>query len=233
VREHAAHLESANRDLESFAHSVSHDLKAPLRAIRGYSQMLLEDGAKLLPESDQELLRRIESSACQMSALIEGLLHLSQLGRQSLRKQSFDLSALVNEVVEELRRDLGARSVEVRLGQLENCVGDSALLKQVFVNLLANAFKFTRARERAVVEVGSRKLEGETVYFVRDNGAGFDMNYAENLFGVFQRLHSSAEFEGSGIGLSIVQRIVQRHSGRIWAEAEVDKGATFSFTLGA
>jgi signal transduction histidine kinase len=231
VREHAAELQAANKDLESFAHSVSHDLKAPVRAIDAYAQILIEDTAKLLPENDREFLLRIQRSAREMGALIEGLLQLSRLGRQTLSKQAVHLSALINDVLEEVRREYSDRQVEVRVHKIADCVGDPTLLRQVFVNLLSNAFKFTRGKENALVEVGCREQDAETIYFVRDNGAGFDMQYADKLFGVFQRLHSGTEFEGSGVGLSIVQRIIERHGGRIWAEAEVGKGAAFYFTL--
>jgi signal transduction histidine kinase len=231
VREHAAELEAANEDLESFAHSVSHDLKAPVRAIDAYSQILLEDAAGL-SEENQRLLRNIQHGAQQMSALIEGLLRLSRLGRQTVSKHPVHFSALVNEVVDELRREHPGYPGEIAVGPLPDCIGDRALLKQVLVNLLSNAVKFTRGKDRPRIEVGSFAQDGQTVYFVRDNGAGFDMRYAEKLFGVFQRLHSTSEFEGSGVGLSIVQRIIERHGGRIWAEAEIEKGARFYFTLG-
>jgi signal transduction histidine kinase len=233
VRQQVLELETANKDLESFAHSVSHDLKAPVRAISGFTQLLIESSAELLPEPDLKLLHKISRNAQHMAELIEGLLALSRNGRQAFASQQVDLPALVNSVVTDLRREQGTRQVEVRVGALPAVVGDPALLRQVFVNLLANAFKFTRGRQQAVIEVASFTEAGTTVYFVRDNGAGFDMQYADRLFGVFQRLHSVNEFEGTGVGLSIVQRIIQRHGGRIWAEAAVEEGATFYFTLAA
>jgi len=229
VRERTAELEAANKDLEAFSFSVSHDLRAPLRAINGFSEMLLEDHSSQMSAEAKHLLEVVSSSARRMGQLIEDLLRLSRLGRQPLAKLPVSVPALVREVLEELQR--GDRRVEVLTGDLPDCVGDPSLLRQVFVNLLTNAFKFTRQKEKAVVEIGCRRQEGERVYFVRDNGAGFDMKRAERLFGVFQRLHSDEQFEGSGVGLSIVQRIIQRHGGRVWAEAEVDKGATFYFTL--
>src|SRR5882724_11256622 len=166
-----------------------------------------------------------------MKQRIDDLLRFSHLGRQPLSKRLINVSALVHEVLEELRNGQGDRHVEVNVGDLTDCTGDSSLLKQVFVNLLSNAFKFTRHKEKATIEVGRQQLEGENIYFVRDNGAGFDMQYAKKLFGVFQRLHHADEFEGTGVGLSIVQRIINRHGGRIWAESAPDRGATFFFTL--
>ncbi len=166
-----------------------------------------------------------------MNQLIDDLLRFSRLVRQPLSKRPVNIPALVREVVEELSKERAERHIELNIGDLPDCVGDPSLLKQVFVNLLSNAFKYTSRKEKATVEVGCQQREGETIYFVRDNGAGFDMQYAGKLFGVFQRLHSPDEFEGTGVGLSIVQRIIQRHGGRIWAEAEVDKGATFNFSL--
>ena len=163
--------------------------------------------------------------------MIEDLLNFSRLGRQSMSVQVVDFSALVNEVLRDLRNGPSGADVEVKVGDLPRCKGDPSLLKQVYVNLLSNAFKFSRHKEKPVVEVGYSQQNGERTYFVRDNGAGFDMRHSEKLFGVFQRLHSGNQFEGTGVGLSIVQRIVHRHGGRIWAEAEVDKGATFYFTL--
>ena len=231
VLERTAELESANKELESFSYSVSHDLRAPLRAIAGYSRILLADYFTQIPAEAQHFLNGIAVNAQRMERLIEDLMRFSRLGQQRLSKQPVNISALVHEVLEELRRDEGDRQIEVREGQLPDSFGDPALLKQVFINLLSNAFKFTRRREQAVVEVGCRQQGGEKVYFVRDNGAGFEMRYAEKLFGVFQRLHSDEQFEGTGVGLSIAHRIIQRHGGRLWAEAEVEKGATFYFYL--
>lgn len=231
LRERTAELEAANHELEAFSYSVSHDLRAPLRHIDGFSGMLLSQYASEMPEDAQRMLKTVASSAQRMSQLIEDLLRLSRLNQQTLSRRTVSVSELVNEVLETLRKDQGDRQIEVRVGELPDCVGDWSLLKQVFVNLLSNAFKYTRRKEKAVIEVGCRCDGDETVYFIRDNGAGFDMEYAQKLFGVFQRMHGE-EFEGTGVGLSIVQRIVQRHGGRIWAEAEVDKGANFFFTLG-
>jgi hypothetical protein len=231
LQERTAELEAANRELEAFSYSVSHDLRAPLRVIDGYSEILQAEHAPQLNEQARGLLRTICASAQRMKQLIDDLLHLSRLGRQPLSKRAVNLRELVQEVLEELQKEREGPAADVRVGELPEGVGDPSLLKQVFINLLSNAFKFTRHRECPVIEVGCRQDASEQVYFVRDNGAGFDMKYAEKLFGVFQRLHRSDEFEGTGIGLSIVQRIIHRHGGRIWAEAAVDKGATFFFTL--
>jgi hypothetical protein len=231
VRERTTELEAANKELEAFSYSVSHDLRAPLRAVDGFSSMLLNQYSPQLPAEARRLLNKVSTSTRRMGQLIDDLLRFSRLGRQSLSKQPVNISALVHDVIDDLRKEQGDRRIEIRVGDLPDGVGDPSLLKQVFVNLLSNAFKFTRHRESAVIEVGCRQHEGETLLFVRDNGAGFDMQYAEKLFGVFQRLHGSEEFEGTGVGLSIVQRIILRHGGRIWADAGVDKGATFYFTL--
>jgi len=224
-------LEAANKELETFSYSVSHDLRAPLRAVDGFSSMLLEEFSAQMPPEAKLLLNNVRTSAKQMGQLIDDLLRFSSLGRQALSNRPVNISAHVHEVLEELRKKQADRRIEIQISELPDCVGDPSLLRQVLVNLLSNAFKFTRQREKAIIEVGCQQQEGENVYFIRDNGAGFDMRHIEKLFGVFQRFHRADEFEGTGVGLSIVQRIIQRHGGRIWAEAEVDKGATFYFTL--
>lgn len=230
VQDHAAELEFANKELEAFSYSVSHDLRAPLRSVGGFSKLLLE-GQSHFSEREKQLLQKVCSSAQLMNELIDGLLNLSRSGRQPLAKQPTSLTLLVRQVLDELSKEREGRQVEVHVAELPDCVGDRLLLKQVFVNLLANAFKFTRGKENAMIEIGCQKQHSKNIYFVRDNGAGFDMEYANKLFGVFQRLHNREQFEGTGIGLSIVQRIIHRHGGKIWAEAEVNKGATFYFTL--
>jgi light-regulated signal transduction histidine kinase (bacteriophytochrome) len=232
VRERTSELEAANKELDAFSYSVSHDLRAPLRAVHGFASILIQDFSAQMPGEAQQLLNHVTTNARRMEQLIEDLLRFSHLGRRPLSKRPVNMSALIHDVLQDLRKQHGDRPVDVRVGDLPDAVGDPALLKQVFVNLLSNAFKFTRQKEQPVVEVGSDWQTGEQVYFVRDNGAGFDMHYAEKLFGVFQRFHRADEFEGTGVGLSIVQRIVQRHGGRIWAKAAVDQGATFFFTLG-
>jgi two-component system sensor histidine kinase/response regulator len=232
IRERSAELEAANKELEAFSFSVSHDLRAPLRAISGFSEILLNNHSSQLPPEVQRLLGIINTSALRMGQLIEDLLRFSQLSRQPLFKRPLNTRNLVQEVTATLTSEESQRQVEIRIGDLPECVGDPALLRQVFLNLLANSFKFTRYKPNPFIEVGCEEAEGQKIYFVRDNGAGFDMQSAHRLFGFFQRLHSEKQYEGTGVGLSIVQRIVKRHGGRVWAEAEVDKGATFYFTLG-
>jgi signal transduction histidine kinase len=233
VRARTDELEAANKELEAFSYSVSHDLRAPLRAIDAFSNVLLSKYSDDLPDDAQHLLGNVIGGAGQMSRLIEDLLRFSHLGRQPLSRRSVNIVALVREILDELDTEKKGRQIEIRVGDLPECEGDPALLRQVFVNLLSNAFKFTRHREKTIVEISSRPDGAELIYFVRDNGAGFEMQYAQKLFGVFQRMHRADEFEGTGVGLSIVQRIIQRHGGRIWAESEVNKGATFYFTLSA
>ncbi len=231
VRARSAELEARNKELEAFSYSVSHDLRAPLRAIDGFAHMLQEDYAAQLSVEGCALLNRVSNNVNRMSQLIDDLLHLARLGRQPLSKQPVNVVALVHEVLEELRNQQDGRPVEVRVGALPGCVADPSLLKQVFINLLSNAYKFTRPREQPTVKVGCIPQDNESVYFVQDNGVGFDMSHAGHLFGAFQRLHRPDEFEGTGIGLSIVHRVIQRHGGRIWTEAAPEKGATFYFTL--
>jgi two-component system sensor histidine kinase/response regulator len=231
VRERTAELEIANRELEAFAHSVSHDLRAPLRHLEAYMNIVLMDFSTQIPAEAQNLLNQSLSSAKRMGQLIEDLLRLSRLGQQPLGKVHVNVAALVMEVLAELRKDQQDRQIEITVGELGECDADEALLKQVFINLLSNALKFTRPKAGARIEVFSTPETRETIYTIRDNGVGFDMQYAEKLFGVFERLHPSDQFEGTGVGLSLVQRIVQRHGGRVWAHAEPDKGATFSFSI--
>ncbi|HEY2979171.1 MAG TPA: ATP-binding protein [Burkholderiaceae bacterium] len=234
VREHAAELEAANRELAAFNHSVSHDLRAPLRAVDGLSELLMNSYASCLPAEAQRFLATMNLSVKRMKQLVDDLLRFSSLGHQALRPRPVDMATIVHSVLNDLRVEQSSREVEVHIGELPQAVGDPALLLQVLANLLSNAYKFTRRQEHAVIEIGSQmEPDGTQAYFVRDNGAGFDMAYAKRLFGVFQRLHGAGEFEGTGVGLSIVQRIVERHHGRVWAEAAVGRGATFYFTLGA
>ena len=228
----AARLETSNQELESFSYSVSHDLRAPLRVIDGFSLALLEDHGKSLPPEGQDLLTRVRQQAQRMAQLIDDLLEFSRLGRKPLDVASVDLAALARTVVQDLGQANTDRKLDVTVGELPPTMGDRALLRQVLTNLIGNAFKFTRQRPDAQVEIGWRDDNGECVYYVKDNGAGFDMRYASKLFGVFQRLHPAADFEGTGVGLALVQRIIHRHGGRIWGEGRVNEGATFSFTLG-
>jgi signal transduction histidine kinase len=231
VQARTIELEAANKELKTFSLAISHDLRAPLQGITFSSQILLQEYARQMPAEARPFLQIVHDSAQEMERLIEGLLSFSRVGRRPLINRTVKLARLVREVLDEFSSEREGRKVEVRLGFLPDCVGDPELLRQVFMNLLANAFKFTRGREQVLIEVDCREQQAEPVYFVRDNGAGFDMRYASKLFGVFQRLHPRSEFEGIGVGLSIVQRIVHRHGGRIWAEAQVDKGAIFYFTL--
>ena len=220
----------ANKDLESFSFSVSHDLRAPLRTMRGFCDIFVQEFGETVAPEGRALLARMQEGGARMSQLIEDLLAFARFSRQPLQKLPVSLTDIAHRIVKELMAK-EQRAIEVQVSELPRANGDASLLEQVLTNLLSNAFKFTRGRNPANVEVGSRTQEGEVVYFVRDNGAGFDMKYADKLFGVFQRLHTTAQFEGTGVGLSIVHRIVQRHGGRIWAESAPDRGATFNFTL--
>lgn len=231
VQERTAELEAANRELDAFAHSVSHDLQAPARSIKGFAQLLLEEPDSSLSERGQHFLRRIAEASEQMATLIEALLKLARLGRQTLYRQSVDVDAIVRRIVDLQCEEMMARKAEVRIEELPNCLADPLLVKQVWQNLIANAFKYSQKTEAAKIEIGGRPGKKETIYYVKDNGAGFDMKYAARLFQPFQRLHNQADFEGTGIGLSTARRILDRHRGRIWAEAEVGKGAIFYFAL--
>jgi light-regulated signal transduction histidine kinase (bacteriophytochrome) len=233
VLERTAQLEASLKETEAFSYTVSHDLRAPLRALDGFSSILLDEYAPQLPPEATRYLGIIGDSARQMGHLVDGLLAFSRLGRQSLDKQAIPTDELVQQALHSLRSEQEGRRIEISVGELPVCQGDPALLRQVWINLLSNALKFTRKQNVARVEIGCLTREdGMPVYFVKDNGVGFDMQYAHKLFGVFQRLHHTEEYEGSGVGLAIVQRIIHRHGGRVWAEGEVDKGATFYFTLG-
>ena len=231
VRVRTAQLEAANHELEAFSYSVSHDLRAPLRAIDGFSRLLSTEHADDLPPDAQRYLGLVTKSTEEMGSLIDGLLAFSRLGQQQLAKRSVDVETLARQVVAELDPLQAGRAVEISIGALPAAEADTMLLKQVLVNLVSNALKFTREREEARIEVDSYEDEGVPVYFVRDNGVGFDSRYAHKLFAVFQRLHRLDEFEGTGLGLALVARIVTRHGGRIWAEGHPGAGATFYFTL--
>ena len=226
-------LEAANRELESFSYSVSHDLRAPLRGIDGYSQALLEDYGDQLPVEGRNYLQRVRNSAQRMATLIDDLLNLSQVTRAQIKSVPVDLTRLAEDILSELARTHPERRVEWNVASNLTALGDPRLLHVVLENLLNNAWKYTSRQERAQIEFGAEQESDETIYFIRDNGAGFDMAYADKLFGAFQRLHTATEFPGTGIGLATVQRILQRHGGRIWAESMVNEGATFFFTLPA
>lgn len=233
VAQRTAQLEAANKELEAFTYSVSHDLRAPLRHISGFSKILTEEfGAKLPPEA-QHHVQRIEEGTRRMGQLVDDLLNLGRVGRRELSLQVAGLRSIVNEVIDGLKLEAGNRKVEWKIGNLPYVECDTTLMHQVFQNLLSNALKFTRPRPEAVIEIGQQATDAGNAVYVRDNGVGFSMKYADKLFGVFQRLHRVEDFDGTGVGLATVLRIVQKHGGRIWAEAELDKGATFFFTLGS
>ncbi len=232
VRERTAQLEESNKDLEAFSYSVSHDLRAPLRAIEGFSGILEEEGRDRLTGEDRRLLEVVRRNAVRMAVLIDDLLKFSRTSRGEIRRKPLDMKTMVRSVFEEVAGDAGTRArVVFRLGDLPDAEGDVAMLRQVWVNLLSNAIKYSAPKEEPVIEVGSRTEGGFTLYQVRDNGVGFDLKYADKLFGVFQRLHADQEFSGTGIGLALVKRIVERHGGRVWAEGAVGEGATFFFSL--
>jgi PAS domain S-box-containing protein len=235
VARRTAQLETANKELEAFSYSVSHDLRAPLRHIGGFSKMLVEEFGSTLDPTAQRYLERIQTGTQKMALLVDELLNLARVGRHVLRLQSAELNSIVAEVITMLEPETEGRQVQWIVADLPAVDCDPVLVKQIFQNLLVNALKFSRRRTRAVIEVSCAEREetGQTVFMVRDNGVGFNMKYVDKLFGVFERLHGSDEFEGTGIGLVTVQRIVHKHGGRVWAEGEADKGAAFYFTLGA
>jgi PAS domain S-box-containing protein len=233
VEQRTAQLAAANQELEAFTYSVSHDLRAPLRHIGGFSKILSEDFGPGLPPEAQSHLKRIEDGVHRMGLLVDELLNLARVGRLALQLQATGLNAMVEEVVSLLQPEVAGRAVSWKIADLPPAECDPILIKQVFQNLMANALKFTRTRERAIIEISYRQENGQMVIAVRDNGVGFSMKYKDKLFGVFQRLHRAEEFEGTGIGLATVKRIIHKHGGRVWAEAELDKGATFYFTLAA
>ena len=235
VAQRTAQLEASNRELEAFSYTVSHDLRAPLRAIDGFSRILQDEHRDEIPEAARRYLDLVSGNAQDMGRLIDGLLTFSRLSRAPIQKQRLNPTEVAQGVADTLVAGLDDRQVEIDVQEMPSCNSDPILLQQVYANLLGNAVKFTRDRPQARVDVGCRPAGpdgGHDVYFVKDNGVGFDMKYADKLFGVFQRLHGSTEYEGTGAGLAIVQRIVHRHGGRVWAEAEPRVGATFYFTLG-
>ncbi len=231
VRERTAQLEEANKELEAFSYSVSHDLRAPIRHIEGFVQVLERVAAPSLTPEHREILRMMAQSARHMDRLIEGLLAFSRMSRTEMVFTAVDPAVLVQEARHELESQFQGRDIEWVIAPLPMLRGDPITLRQVFVNLLSNALKYTSTRARARIEVGAEEREHETMFFVRDNGVGFEPQYREKLFGVFQRLHPASQFQGTGIGLAIVRRIIARHGGRTWAEAERDKGASFYFTI--
>jgi signal transduction histidine kinase len=232
LKNYSAQLEAANKELEAFSYSVSHDLRAPLRSINGFSQALLEEYRDRMDEQGRDYLKRVKAASKRMADLIDDILELSRVTRSEMRKEPVDLSALANGTASSLKETDPERKAEFVISPNLTVRGDVRLLRVVIENLLGNAWKFTAKRDPARIEVGISEADGKRHYYVRDNGAGFDMAFSGKLFGVFQRLHSEREFQGTGIGLATVQRIIQRHGGRIWAEGEVGKGAVFYFTIG-
>ena len=231
LRRNAAELVAANAELDAFSYSVSHDLRAPLRSIDGFSQVLLEDYSDKLDEEGRDSLRRVRAATQRMAALIDDLLKLARVSRAEMRTETVDLTRMAQDIAAELQRTDTARHVDFVITPGLTTQADSRLLRVALENLLRNSWKYTARQPQARVEFGSVDVNGGRAFAVRDNGAGFDMKYADKLFGVFQRLHSAAEFDGTGVGLATVQRIINRHGGRIWAEGAVDQGATFYFTL--
>ena len=232
VAERTAQLEAANLELEGFTYSVSHDLRAPLRQIDGFSRLLSEAaGADLSPQA-QHYLQRIVDGTRHMGRLIDDLLNLAQVGRQALQPRLTDLNEIIEHVIRDLQSEATPREIAWIVNPLPAARCDPGLIRIVFTNLIANAVKYTRPRDPARIEIGSTVLDGRTVVYIRDNGVGFDMQYADKLFGVFQRLHAAQEFEGTGVGLATVRRIIHKHAGEIWADSAPDAGATFYFTLG-
>jgi PAS domain S-box-containing protein len=231
VQERTADLSAANKELESFSYTVSHDLRAPLRAIDGFAKMILDDTSAQLDEETKRRFGIIRKNTQVMGQLIDDLLSFSRLGRTEMRLSEIDMTRLAADVADDLRPRDDGRIIDMKISRLPAARGDRTLLRQVMVNLMSNAVKFTKKRQSPVIEVGGHEEGLENVYYVRDNGAGFDMKYYDKLFGVFQRLHSTTDYEGTGVGLAIVQRIIRRHNGRVWADGEIDKGACFYFTL--
>jgi signal transduction histidine kinase len=232
IVERTLELKAANQELESFSYSVSHDLRAPLRSIDGYSRVLLEDHSEHLTSEGKRVLGVIIKNAHRMGRLIDDLLDFSRLGKQNVTKINLDMHGMFSNVAEDLKSQQ-TKKVDINIKDILPAQGDSSMLKQVATNLISNAIKYSMKKENPVVEIGSYRQNDELVYYVKDNGAGFDMQYYDKLFGVFQRLHSANEFEGTGVGLALVHRIVTKHGGKIWAEGKVDEGATFYFSLPA
>ena len=231
LEKNIAELEALNHELESFSYSVSHDLRAPIRAIDGFARILEEEYAEQLGEEGKRLFGVIRSNTHKMGQLIDDLLAFSRLGRKPLEKYKIDMNSLVNTIIEEQKYTERDRKVNIKIGELGTVYGDNSMIKQVLYNLISNAIKFTGKKEAAQIEIGSYKENNEIVFYIKDNGVGFDMQYSHKLFGVFQRLHNEEEFEGTGVGLAIVQKVINRHGGRVWAEGKVNEGATFYFSL--
>jgi signal transduction histidine kinase len=230
VADRTAQMEAANKELEAFSYSVSHDLRAPLRSILGYSDILREDNFDQLNESGKQILNTVQQNARKMNTLIEDLLQFSKLGKKPLEKTQVNNQKLVKNVIEEMDPVLTAKA-SISVSEMYPIEADMSLLRQVWINLIGNAIKYSSKKEHPVIEIGSYKSGNEITFVVKDNGAGFDTRYADKLFGAFQRLHKYAEFPGTGVGLALVQRIINRHGGKVWAEGKVNEGAAFYFTL--
>lgn len=231
VKERTAQYEAANKELEAFSYSVSHDLRAPLRSVDGYVQILLEDYSTVLDEEGRRICNVISSSARHMGRLIDDLLSLSRAGRTEMNLLPLDIGSLAQSIYHELTTEAARAAIDIDIAPLPYAPADPILMRQVLVNLIGNAIKFSSKKEKTVIRIGYEDNQEETVYYIKDYGAGFDQQYAGKLFGVFQRLHSTKEFEGTGVGLAIVQRIIQRHGGRVWAQGKPNEGATFYFAL--
>ncbi|MEO7043964.1 MAG: PAS domain S-box protein, partial [Ferruginibacter sp.] len=226
-----AELEVAIQELESFSYSVSHDLRAPLRAINGFTQIMVDDYASHMDDEAQIIFGEIIRNSSKMGELIDNLLSFSRIGKKATSMSNINIEGLINELIAELKHEEPKRKFKITIQKLENITGDAGMLRQVFINLISNAFKYTGKKEAAEISIGSYKEDNNMVYYVKDNGAGFDMRYYDKLFGVFQRLHSSNEFDGTGVGLAIVQKIIAKHGGTVWAEGIVNEGASFYISL--
>jgi two-component system sensor kinase len=231
LKKRSEKLEDANNELEAFAYSVSHDLRVPLRAIDGFSRIVMEDYEDKLDDEGKRLLNIIRENTHKMGQLIDDILLLSRASRQEMKFSKIDMEELVKRVFEEQKLSSKNQNIRLEIESLPPAYGDRVLLQQVLNNLIANSFKFTEPKDERIIEVGSEKGKKEIIYYVKDNGVGFDMKYKDKLFGLFQRLHGTDEFEGTGVGLSIVQRVIRRHGGNVWGEGELNKGATIFFSI--
>ena len=231
VQERTIELETVNKELEGFNYSVAHDLRAPLRVIQGYGKMIMKTASGKLDEMEMEGVKDMVSNAKHMGKLVDDLLDFSRMGRTQLDKTNVSMDEVVKDVVKEIKAADPNSPAQIKVSDLDKVTCDPVLIKQVWINLISNAVKYSRKKEQPVIEIGSTGVNGNQMFFIKDNGAGFDMQYADKLFGVFQRLHKVAEYEGTGVGLALVHRIVTKHGGKIWAEAKTNEGATFYFTL--
>ena len=224
-------LEDANKELESFAYSVSHDLRVPLRAIDGFSRIVVEDYEDKLDDEGQRLLGIIRENTKKMGQLIDDILLLSRAGRQEMKFTEINMEELTKKIFEDQKMSTNTDNIQLKINNIPPCYGDRVLIQQVLTNLIANSFKFTEPKEERIIEVGSTNNGNETIYYVKDNGVGFDMKYKDKLFGLFQRLHGADEFKGTGVGLSIVQRVIRRHGGSVWGEGKLNEGASIYFSI--